>query len=129
MSTLGGAGGVGPNIYHPGHPHVRVAPRGIPQDVSGRPAVPYQSDLENWLTSGQWESTSSSNVRAIAYDQERHMIKIRYNDGAEWGYWPYSREEARILYLTGSKGNYVFDFIRVRGRGHAGQHQRNATRL
>ena len=128
MSTLGGAGGVGPQ-FHPGHPHVRVAPRGIPPDETGRETVPYQSDLDNWLRSGQWEGVASSDVRAIAYDAERHMLKFRFKDGSEHGYFPYSRGEARILYLTGSKGGFLWDWCLVRGRGNRGRTQRGHVAL
>ena len=113
----------GPPFFHPGAPHIRVPQRELPPDVAQRPAVPFSGDFETWVRTGQWESVSSSNVAAIAYNAADQLIKVRYRNGAEWEYGPFDMSMARRLYLTGSKGVFLYDYVKRRGPGTRGQHQ------
>jgi hypothetical protein len=82
-----------------------------------------------WAEGGDWKNVQSSNVAAIAYDADKSMIKVRYKNGAEWGYFPYPPASARDFFHAGSYGTWVNDHIKVRGAGNAKKHQKNATRL
>lgn len=102
-------------FFHPGAPHVRTRQRELPPDVTGLPGVPFTGDFELWLRTGQWETVSSTNVVAIGYDAAQQLIRIRYKNGEQWEYGPFNEDMARRLYLTGSKGIWVWDYIKVRG--------------
>lgn len=110
----------------PGFPHIRGKLSG---DQGVGVGVPFTTDFANWVRTGRWEHVNSSNVAAIAYDTEKDMVKIRYKDGSEWGYWPIPLALANGLYRTGSKGIWVWDYLKVRGKGNNHAHQVNARRL
>lgn len=113
-------------FFHPGAPHIRVPQKELPPDVAQRPAVPFTGDFELWLRTGQWESVSSSNVAAIAYDAANQLAKVRYRNGAEWEYGPFDQDMARRFYLTGSKGIFIWDYLKRRGTRD--QHQVSIAR-
>lgn len=79
--------------------------------------------IENYL-SGNFVPVTSTYCKAVAYDAGERAIGIQYGDGEEWWYSPYSEDEARDFYDSGSKGTWAWDHIRIRGSRH--RHQRGA---
>ena len=109
-----------------GAPHVRTKLEGPTTIGSG---VPFSSDFEYWVKTGRWEHVESSNVAAIAYDVQRNRLLVRYRSGPEWAYSPISLDIAATMYKAGSKGDFVWSFLKVRGKGNAKIHQVNAVRI
>lgn len=59
---------------------------------------------------------SSSNVMWIQYDIENSSLYITYKkNGCTYRYWPIPEHEARTFYHMASKGETVWDLLRVRG--------------
>lgn len=57
----------------------------------------------------------SSNVSAAHYDPEQHYLELGFKNGGAYGYHDVTRDEARTFYNASSKGNWVWDNLRVRG--------------
>ena len=115
-----------PGTGHPGAPHIRAPGRPAPNEGAG---VDFASDFGQWVKTGQWEHVSSSNVQAIAYDAKNERLRVRYKGGVEWEYWPITLEIAASLYRTGSKGVWIWDYLKKRGKGGGQLHQVNARAL
>lgn len=116
-----------PSQYtHPGAPHERI--KELPGPQVG-PGAPFASDFDHWVQTGRWEHVNSSNVAAIAYDQNRERLLVRFRNGSEYAYYPISIDIAAVLYRTGSKGTFIWDYLRVRGAGNTKTHQVNVQKI
>lgn len=96
------------------------------QRALGMPEDKALNEFDRWVLDGNWQTVSSSHVAAIGYDALNQMVKIEYLGGKRWGYWPLPIAMAKGLYYTGSKGTWLYDYVRVRGKGNSKQHQVNA---
>lgn len=98
--------------------------------ASGKPVRRlFSGAFGDWVERGKFENVTSSNVGAIAYDIALSQVKIEYKSGDTWGYDPIPIALAKGLYFTGSKGTWLWDYIRVRGKGNAHRHQVNARTI
>lgn len=88
--------------------------RGPAPRVGTRPSVGGKSDLERFL-SGEWVDVSSSNVSRIAYDEGKATLRIIFHDENEYLYQPIHPKWAENFFLSGSKGGWVWDNLRIRG--------------
>lgn len=90
-------------------------------------AIPLRP-IEQFLL-GHFVPVQSTYCVAIAWNPETSAIGIKYDDGAGWWYFPYSRDEAISLFTSPSKGQWAWTFIRVRGKGNVHRHRRGAVRF
>ena len=111
-------------LASPGRAH-----KAIPAGPTVGPGAEFGSDFDYWIQTGRWEHVTSSNVAAIASDSDSEELKVRFRNGDEWKYSPVPVGMAASFYKSGSKGGWIFDNIRMRGKGNAKRHQVNAQRL
>ncbi len=87
----------------------------------------------DWLYSGSWLHTFSSNVEACRYLWEDEVLEIQYRgeDNSGEGYWyiyyDIPPELASGLSTTSSPGRWVWDHLRVRGTRYG--HQKPYVRM
>jgi hypothetical protein len=114
-----------PPVYHnDASDHLRIQPGSLPRPArSGEPAVPYSGDFTLWVKTGQWETVTSSNVEAIAYDLDSKLLKVRYKSGQPWGYETITPEAAQSFYHAGSKGSWLANNVKMPGKGNKGKHR------
>jgi hypothetical protein len=98
---------------------VRPEPMNIPKPVSREGATTDQ------LLNGEWINIRlhvkrGSGEGAMAYDDARKMLFVRYPDGAVYAYDPVTQYEATSMLYSGSKGSWIWSNLRLRGtlRGH-----------
>lgn len=82
---------------------------------------------ELWAASSRWEAMSSSNVAGARYTLGLQALDIAYHGGPVWRYSPVTHAQALAFYRAGSKGKFIWDHIKIRGRVH--DHQVGAVRL
>lgn len=91
------------------------------EDELRAPEVP-RDEIDAYLHFGQWLPVKSTNVAAIQYDGERSRLQIEFLDKGKgpgfYGYDDVSIREAEFLARSGSKGGWVWDNLRVRGKGN-----------
>lgn len=63
------------------------------------------------------------------YFIEEKKFLIEYPDGEIWAYDPVTEEMAIQFAQAQSKGGWVYDHIRVRGKGNIHNHQMNAVQV
>ena len=68
----------------------------------------------------------SSNVASARYDWEEMTLYLAYDNGAQWRYKSVSQNEAMDFVLAGSKGDWVWSVLRVRGKGNSRLHRKPA---
>lgn len=68
----------------------------------------------------------SSNVSAARYDWEEMILYVAYVNGDQWRYKSINSHEAMDFVLTGSKGDWVWSNVRVRGKGNRHLHRKPA---
>lgn len=61
----------------------------------------------------------SSNVSWIQYDQDRNVLQVGYLNLSIYVYGDVNPQEAASMLFAGSKGTWIWDNIRVRGKGNA----------
>lgn len=76
-----------------------------------------------FLGTGRVWPVSSSNVATLQYDPEHELLTVGYGNGDRWEYGPVSRGQAEDLALVPSKGTWLWDHVRVRGKGNRHRHQ------
>ncbi|WKS98497.1 KTSC domain-containing protein [Gallibacterium salpingitidis] len=54
----------------------------------------------------------SSNISSIAYDENQHILEIKFRSGAIYQYLGVPPERYKGLLAAYSKGGYVADFIK-----------------
>lgn len=94
----------------------RVALTGSQDAVSG---------VEDWLEWGVWVEVISSNVKAIAYDQETRTLSVEFDGKGSrpntiYAYLGVPREVARDFFLASSMGKYLDQRIKKAGFPHRG---------
>src|SRR5262245_43553637 len=80
----------------------------------GNTSEAWADDLSAFLH-GKQRGVISSNVSAAQYNPEDHYLQVGYKNGGWYGYHDVSAQEASSFYSSGSKGNWVWDNLRVRG--------------
>jgi hypothetical protein len=90
-----------------------------------RPIVPAE-EVEAFLYDGAILYVSSSMVSFAIYNRKEENIIIQYHTGPPWKYSPFNEQEALDFVLANSKGNFVWDRIRV--RGSKTKHKKNAQK-
>lgn len=100
------------------------APRGTGSDR----LIPTE-EVDAFLDQGELIFVSSSHITAAQYFPADEKLMIEYDGGAAWLYSPVSRIMAEGFAESGSKGTWVYDNIRVRGKGNVHAHQVNAVQL
>lgn len=71
--------------------------------------------LDDFVYDGRELSVASSNVSTIQYDLERQILKVGYLNGTVYGYLGVTLQEAVSLATAGSKGQWIWDNLRIRG--------------
>jgi len=92
-----------------------------------------EADARGFLA-GELVFVSSSNVVAIQWlrdspDAATGRLMVEYREGVAWLYSPFSQEEAEDLLRAPSKGEWVWDNVRVKGEGNSHLHRKDAVRL
>ncbi len=87
-------------------------------------AIP-TTDEEKFLA-GVFVSVDSTYCTAIAFFPDRQAIGVRYSDGQEWAYFPFTRSSALSLWNAPSRGKWLWTYARRRGTVH--QHTSGAAR-
>jgi len=85
------------------------------------------SALEQFLH-GQRTPVASTYCIAMAFEPNANAITVWYGDGAVWNYSPYTAREAQSLFESSSKGEWIWNHIRVRGPGGKHKHRRGAAK-
>jgi len=85
------------------------------QTSAGPDSSEIGSEKQNFLQYEKWISVSSSNVAMAKYDVVAAELYIEFNNGATYAYSHVSSREAESFYDAGSKGKWVWDYLRVRG--------------
>jgi hypothetical protein len=91
-----------------------------PEDPGPRgPAIADDVGVDGWVESGAWARVRSSNVSAVAYDQDKHELRVRFlRHGAgsepQYRYDRVPADVARDLFMAGSIGTY----LAARVKGH-----------
>ncbi len=68
----------------------------------------------------------SSNVKAAMYDPDTQWLHIAYNNGDQWRYGQVSQVEVERFALAGSKGDWIWENVRIKGKGNKHLHRRPA---
>lgn len=77
-----------------------------------------ESEVDAFLHFGQWMPVESSNVAEIHYDGDLSELQIKYKNGGIYTYQDVSIREAESFAKAMSKGKWVWDRLRVRGKGN-----------
>ncbi len=75
--------------------------------------------IEAFLDFGEWLPMASSNVAGAQYEPDAERLTIEFKDGSFYQYQMVSRTEAESFARAGSKGGWVWDNLRVRGKIYA----------
>lgn len=63
-------------------------------------------------------SPHSSNVGSAWYEADAYTLYLQFKDGSTYAYFGVWHDEAESYALAGSKGRWVWDVLRVRGKGN-----------
>ena len=72
-------------------------------------------DSNRFLHFNQVISVNSSNVASAQYDRSRQELTLEYENGSAYVYREVSEAEAQSFLTAPSKGEWVWDNLRVRG--------------
>ena len=97
--------------------------------LSGGLIHPFQELIELFFTRNEILYVSSSNVLWIRYYQDRDVLLIGYRNNAAYAYSGVTATEAASLLFAPSKGTWVWDRIRVRGKGNSRRTRKVFSRL
>lgn len=76
-------------------------------------------DVDRFVHFGSWfDNFTSSNVARMRYDQEQSQLTVEYKNGNQYSYQNVSIREAESFARGASKGKWVWDHLRVRGKGN-----------
>lgn len=91
------------------------------------PKIDYADDpISKFLHQKYVLQVISSNVDLAKYDWEEQILYIRYTNGDRWRYKQVSQLEAERFVLAGSKGDWLWSNVRVRGKGNKHLHKKPA---
>jgi len=99
--------------------------RHLSQKAYGRGGLP---GWQEFMIGEPFSRFSSSNVDTLQYDAQHQHLYIRYVNGRWYRYHDISRAMAYEGYISYSKGIFVWDRIRVRGKGNAKKTQKRFDR-
>lgn len=71
----------------------------------------------------------SSSVAMVQYFIEDEKLMIEFNNGSAYMYDDISEEEARLFTRYWTKGGWVWDFLRVRGKGNAKKYKKTYKQI
>ncbi len=60
----------------------------------------------------EWQEVESSNIAAIGYDEDTHMLHVRFNYGAEYVYSDVPADVHKAFLAADSKGRYLNEHIK-----------------
>lgn len=75
-------------------------------------------EAHEWSQFSRWQKVSSSNVLAIHYDYKSQTLSVQFKGTAKgikfpiYTYDPVPPETARQMFLSGSKGKFVWRVLR-----------------
>lgn len=72
-------------------------------------------DIEDFVYGNQLLFVQSSNVAAAQYHLDERQLMVEYLNGDAWMYQPVTEEMAIEFARAPSKGNWVWDNLKVRG--------------
>lgn len=87
------------------------------RDEPERLNLPTESDVDRYLD-GDWLQVQSSNVSAIRYLPDDGALEVEYLNHGMYRYENVSLMEAQSFAEALSAGKWVWDHLRVRGRGN-----------
>lgn len=90
---------------------------------------PHEELFDRFFRLRQRIGATSTNVSWFQYDQARNVLVIGYLNATMYAYGDVSPNEAASLLFAGSKGEWVWDHIRVRGKGNARKTRKPFARL
>lgn len=67
---------------------------------------------DDWVHSGTWLHTASSNVEAIRYLYDDKILEVEFKNGSYYQYYNVPPETARGMYSTDSPGRFVWRQLR-----------------
>ena len=65
-------------------------------------------DPNDFVTSGKWVRVSSSNVASIRYDNDNHVMWVRFLNGQIYYYSDVLPSIARRFFMSASKGKFIW---------------------
>ncbi len=74
-------------------------------------------EVEEFVHEGTLLICSSSNVAAAQYHKDAQKLMIEFLNGSAYMYSPVSEAWAYAFAEAGSKGGFVWSYLRVRGKG------------
>jgi len=102
-----------------------VTPEEIAEWIDGyTPPVPDEqaaAHAEHWNSGKHWEHVASSNVDWVNYDSRENVLLVVYLNGKRYAYSHVSPDEADSMMNSDSKGTWLWDNVRVRGKGNSGK--------
>lgn len=95
------------------------APPNMPTATEKQLAETFSTDeVDAFLHFGQWLPVNSTNVKEIRYQPDDSQLFVEFKNGNIYYYDDVSIREAEHLARSSSKGGWVWDFLRVRGKGN-----------
>ncbi len=74
-----------------------------------------KTERDLFLFAGEWVAVSSSNVAMARYTGGTRHLYLQFHGGDVYRYSQISLDEAESFYAAGSKGGWVWDYLRIRG--------------
>jgi hypothetical protein len=71
--------------------------------------------LPQFVMKGKWLKVNSSNVDSAHFDAPRGILTILYRNGSYYQYFGVTPDEALDFAAAPSKGQWIWDNLRVRG--------------
>lgn len=69
-------------------------------------------EIDEFILSGQWLYTASSNVQAWHYLAEQQILEVEFLDNSVYQYYKVPFDVAKRFYLTDSPGRFVWNHLR-----------------
>ncbi len=57
--------------------------------------------------STDWTKLDSNSISSVAYDTDKHLLKVHFNDGDTWAYSDVPFQKFKSLVYAGSSGSYL----------------------
>lgn len=93
-----------------------VGPKAVTQEEMAE--VFSRDKIDAFLYFGQWLPVESTNVAALQYNPEKSELTVEYKNGGIYQYQNVSIREADSFARAMSKGGWVWDHLRLRGKGN-----------
>ena len=92
-------------------------------------ALPVEDLIQSFFVRREPFAVASSNVAWIQYDRARNVLFVGYKNASSYAYGDVSEQEAAAFLFASSKGKWVWDNLRVRGKGNARKTRKNFARV